>query len=108
MAAPAALVIPVSGPYTGTWNGFALGTQNDDGFVLAGAWQGQDVNLSDAYGMTLVEAIWRGLNWRIRMRGLEFNKTGILASLQAFGSSGVPSTSFTPILANIGDRWTKF
>lgn len=104
----AGLVVPVSGPYTGTWNAFTLGTQNDDGFILAGAFTGQEINASDAYGMTLVEAIWRGLNWRLRFRGLEFNKAGILASLQAFGSTGAPSTTFTPTLANIGDRYSKF
>ena len=58
--------------------------------------------------MTLVEAVWRGLNWRFRFRGLEFNKAGILASIQAFGSTGAPSTTFTPTLANIGDRYSKF
>ena len=105
---PAGLVVPISGPYTATWNAFTLGTQNDDGYVLTGTYQGQEVNMSDAYGMTLVEAIWRGLNWKLRFRGLEFNKTGILASMQAFGSTGAPSTTFTPILANIGDRYTRF
>lgn len=101
------LVVPISGPYTGTWNSFALGTQNDDGFVLAGTYQGQEVNQSDAFGMTLVEAIWRGLNWRVRFRGLEWNKPGIFASMQAFGSAGAPSTTFTPTLANIGDRYSR-
>lgn len=104
----AGLVVPISGPYTAKWNAFALGTQNDDGFVLMGTYQGQEVNASDAYGMTLVEAIWRGLNWRLRFRGLEFNSAGILASLQAFGSTGAPSTTFTPKLANVGDRYSKF
>ncbi len=106
--AVAALVLPISGPYTGIWNGFALGTQNDDGFVLSGTWQGQEINASDAYGMTLVEAIWRGLNWKMRFRGLEFNKPGILASLNAMGSTGTPSTTFTPTIANIGQRWSVF
>lgn len=104
----AALVLPISGPYTATWNANSLGTQNDDGYILAGTFQGQEVNLSDAYGMTLVEAIWRGLNWRVRFRGLEFNKPGILASMQAFGATGSPTTTFTPVLANIGDRYSKF
>ena len=104
----AALVVPVSGPYTGTWNGHTLGTQNDDGYVLAGTYQGQEVNLSDAYGMTLVEAIWRGLNWRLRFRSLEFNKAGVLAALQAFGSSGAVTTTFTPTLQSVGDRYSKF
>ena len=106
--AVAALVVPVSGPYTGTWNGQALGTQNDDGYVLTGQYNGQEVNASDAYGMTLVEAIWRGLNWRLRFRGLEFNRRGILQAIQAFGSSGDPSTTFTPILIDIGERWSSF
>lgn len=106
--AVASLVVPVSGPYTGTWNTFTLGTQNDDGFILLGSYTGQEVNQSDAYGMTLVEAIWRGINWRMRFRGLEWNSLGILAAMQAFGSSGAPSTTFTPILANIGDRYSRF
>lgn len=104
----AGLVVPVSGPYTGTWNSKTLGTQNDDGFQLLGAYTGQEVNQSDAYGMTLVEAIWRGINWRLRFRGLEWNKAGILASMQAFGSTGDPALSFTPTLANIGNRYTAF
>jgi len=106
--AVAALVLPISGPYTGTWNAFALGTQNDDGFILNGTYQGQEINASDAYGMTLVEGIWRGLNWRLRLRGLEWNKPGLLAAQQMFGSSGAPSTTFTPTLATIGDRMSKF
>lgn len=106
--AVAALVLPISGPYIATWDGNSLGTQNDDGYVLSGTYQGQEVNLSDAYGMTLVEAIWRGLNWRVRFRGLEFNKPGILASMQAFGSVLDPLTTITPTLANIGDRYSKF
>ena len=105
-----ALVVPVSGPYTGFWYGFALGTQNDDGFALIGAFTGQEINASNAYGMTLVEAIYRGLNWRVRFRGLEFNKPGILAAIHTFGSSsGVqPPTTLNPILTNIGNRYSKF
>jgi hypothetical protein len=105
---PAGLVVPVSGPYTATWNAFSLGTQNDDGFRLQGNYTGQEVNASDAYGMTLTESIYRGLNWKLQFKGLEFNKPGILASIQQFGSTGAPSTTFTPTLANIGDRYTKF
>lgn len=104
----AGLVVPISGPYTGVYAGFTLGTQDDDGYQLLGSYQGQEIAASDAFGLTLVEAIYRGLNWRMRFRGLEFNKTGILAVMQPFGSTGAPTTTFTPILANIGDRMTKF
>lgn len=103
----AALVLPVSGPYIGTWNGSALGTQNDDGYVVSVQHQGQEINASDAYGMTLVEAIWRGMNWRCRLRGLEFNKTGLLKLLQMFGQSGAAGT-LTPQLTAIGDRWSNY
>jgi hypothetical protein len=102
------LVVPVSGPYTATWNGSALGTQNDDGFVLSGTYQGQEISASDAYGMTLVDAIYRGLNWRMRFRGLEWNRPGILAAIQAFGSTGSPGTTFTPTLTNIGQRMSNY
>ena len=100
--------MPISGPYTATWNGSSLGVQNDDGYVLVGTYQGQEVNTSDAYGMTLVEAIWRGLNWRLRFRGLEFSRQGILNAIQAFGAVGSVTTSFSPVLANVGDRMSKF
>lgn len=103
----AALVLPISGPYIGTWNGNALGTQNDDGFVISAQHQGQEISATDAYGMTLVEAIWRGMNWRCRIRGLEFNKAGLLDLLQMFGRSGAVTT-LTPQLAFIGDRWSTY
>lgn len=103
----AALVLPISGPYVGTWSGSVLGTQNDDGFVLSVQHQGQEINASDAYGMTLVEAIWRGMNWRCRIRGLEFNKTGLLKLLQMFGQTGA-GTTLTPQLTAIGDRWSNY
>ena len=104
----AGLIVPVSGPYTATWGGASLGSQNDDGFVLLGSYKGQEVNQSDAYGMTLVEAIYRGLDWRMRFRGLEWNKPGILSAMQAMGSTGSPSGTFTPTLANIGARMSSF
>lgn len=93
---------------TATYNGVTLGTQNDDGYVLDGTYQGEEVRASDAYGMTLVEAIYRGLNWRLRFRGLEFNRAGMLTAIQAFGASGNTQTTFTPTLANIGDRYSTF
>jgi len=103
----AGLVVPISGPYVGTWDAFPLGTQNDDGFVLMATLQGQEVNESDAYGMTLVEAIYRGQNWRLRLRGLEWNKTGLLSVLQMFNAS-LPMSNINPLLGPVGDRWTKY
>jgi hypothetical protein len=113
MAATAALVIPTTGPYIGDWNNLYLGTQNDDGFVLTAQYTGQEVNASDQYGMTLVEAIYRGINWRLRFRSLEFQQAGILAAIQAFGSTGSAATTFTPYLnpqggGFIGHRYSHF
>lgn len=103
----AALVLPISGPYIGTWNGKTFGTMNDDGFVISVQHQGQEISATDAYGMTLVEAIWRGMNWRCRIRGLEFQKLGSLDLLQMFGQSGASGT-LTPLYTAIGDRWSNY
>ena len=91
----------------GTWNALPLGTQGDDGFELRCTLAGQEIAESDAYGLTLTEGIYRGQNWRLIMRGLEWNKTGLLSILQMFGQSGA-NTTLTPVLSNIGDRWTKY
>jgi len=105
------LIVPVSGPYLGSWKAYPIGTLNDDGYVLQATLAGQEVNLSDAYGMTLVEAIYRGQNWRIRLRGLEANKTGLLSILQEFGNTtavGAGATDLNPHLGLIGTRWTSY
>ncbi len=103
----AGLVLPISGPYVGTFDAKPFGVLNDDGYELIATIQGQEVSESDAYGLTLVEAIYRGQNWRIRLRGLEWFRAGLLDSLQMFGQQGASGT-LTPILANIGNRWTAF
>lgn len=102
---PAGLVVPISGPYTGTWNALPLGTLSDAGYELQATHQGQEVNETDAYGMTLVEAIYRGINWRIRIRGLEW-KSGLLAILQMFGQATAGALS--PYLFAVGARWTSY
>jgi|SRR6516162_9643989 hypothetical protein len=102
---PAGLVVPISGPYHGTWNALPFGTLSDDGYEIAATMQGQEVNETDAFGMTLVEAIFRGQNWRCRIRGLEWTE-GLLASWLTFGQSNL--MALTPILENVGDRWSKY
>ncbi len=104
---PAALIVPISGPYTSTWNSLPLGTQNDSGWELELGWTGQEVRASDAYGLTLVEGIWRGLNCKFRFTALEWNKTGLLALHQMFGGDAT-GNNFRPILANIGTRWSTY
>ncbi len=103
----AGLILPIAGPYLASWNSLPLGTQSDDGFVISVTHQGQEVNASDAYGMTLVEGIYRGQNWRMRLRGLEWNKAGLLDLLNMFGRTGISGT-FTPQLTAIGDRWSTY
>lgn len=103
----AAVILPVSGPFLGLWNSLPLGTQNDDGYVLSANFQGQEINATDAFGLTLVESIWRGMNWRIRLRGMEANKSGLSSLLQMFGQTGA-NTTLTPQLTNIGDRWSNY
>lgn len=107
---PAGLVIPVSGPYTGTWAlGGLLGIMDDDGFVLTGTWHGEEINATDAYGMTLVEAIYRGLDWRVSFVALEFNQLGIIEILNTFGVTDLARVGeFNPKLDYIGERYSTF
>ncbi len=106
MAAGTPLVVPVAGPYTGTWDALPFGTLNDDGYELGCTFLGQEVNETDAWGMTLVEAVWRGMNWRCRLRGLEW-KTGLLAALKGFGTTGlITDGKLTPALVDIGSLWS--
>ncbi len=97
----------MSGPYVGSWFSLPLGTQHDDGFELSVTTQGQEVNETDAYGMTLVEAIYRGFNWRARFRGLEW-KSGLVSVMQEFGQINPGTTALSPVLTNVGDRWSKY
>jgi hypothetical protein len=90
----------------GTWSAFPLGTLNDDGYQISATTQGQEVNETDAFGMTLVEAIYRGINWRCKLRCLEW-KTGLINLWLMFGQQGASGT-LSPTLANIGNRWTLF
>lgn len=108
---PAGLVVPVSGPYRATYSpagGAAedMGIMNDDGYELSVTIAAQEVNESDAYGMTLVEGISRGMNWKMRIRGLEWNRNGLLDALASeVGQSGNSGT-LTPFLTGIGNRMT--
>jgi len=114
---PAGLVVPCSGPYTAAWDASILGTQNDDGYVLSCTVQGQEVNETDQFGQTLVEGVYRGQNWRVRLRGLEY-KLGLLRILQTFGRLAGPSATLAPTLTglvlnglptvNVGDLWTNY
>lgn len=102
----AALVLPISGPYIGLYDALPLGTQNDDGFELIVTLSGQEINETDAYGMTLVEGIYRGQSWRVRFRGLEWAKTGLQVALQAFGGD-ITGATFAPQLTEVGARWSS-
>ncbi len=102
----AGLIVPISGAYTGTYFFNLLGTMNDDGFILSGTWHGQEVNASDAYGMTLVEAVYRGLDWRLSFTALEFNQAGIASILNTFGGARV--NDFSPILSNVGRLYSQY
>lgn len=96
----AGLIVPVSGPYTGTYNGSTIGILSDDGYKITGSWQSQEINETDAYGMTLIDWIHRGHNWRCVMRGQNWG-TGLLTALQTFGK--VAGQPFSPALTNIGN-----
>ena len=99
----AGLIVPVSGPYIGTFGGAANGIQGDDGYKLTGSWKAQEINETDQYGLTLIDYIHRGHDWRCVTRGQDY-KAGLLASLQAFGTApSVAGAILAPALTNIGN-----
>lgn len=112
----AGLAVPVSGPYVGTWNALPLGVLDDRGYSLSCTIFGQEMNRTDQYGQTLVEGVYQGQDWRVRLNGLEF-KSGLLAALQAFGQitegllrptlSGREDVPGTPVV-NVGDLFTSY
>jgi hypothetical protein len=55
-----------------------------------------------------VEAIYRGQNWECQFTGLEWNKNGLLALEQMFGTQTGSTTTLNPILGPVGDRWTTY
>jgi hypothetical protein len=83
----ALITAPIAGAYTGVYNSLAIGILNDDGYVLSFVAKGQDINDTDQYGMTLIEGIYRGIDWRIRYRTKEWN-TGVQAAFQIYGAAG--------------------
>jgi len=83
----ALITTPVAGAYTGTYNAVALGIMNDDGFVLSFQPKGQDINDTDQFAMTLIDGIYRGIDWRVRYRTKEWN-AGMQGAFQVFGAAG--------------------
>ena len=115
-----AVILPCSGPYASTWAGASsLGMMDDNGFQVGMRLHGEEVNRTDAYAMTLIEAIYQGQDWNITLTAREWNKSGtsnvLLSSFLPFGQltsllpsptiNGVsgPSQAFT-----IGDRFSKY
>lgn len=110
------LVVPVSGPYTGTYVALGptaqpIGTLSDDGYEMRVTLPGQEIAETDAWGLTLVEAITRGQNWRLLLRGLEWT-AALIGMVKMFGTTGLLSDGLlTPSLntpRTVGDRWTKY
>lgn len=114
----AGLAIPVAGPYISSWFALPLGVQNDDGYRLTCTIQGQEMNATDQFGKTLVEGVYQGQNWRVRLTGLEW-KAGLVEILQMFGNLDPGTNGLQPTLSgatvgnlnnvvNVGDLWTHY
>jgi hypothetical protein len=99
------LILPIAGAYAGTWDGKDLGILSDDGYELSMQVRAQEINDTDQFGMTLIEAIYRGQDWRVRFRGKEAAKEGIVAVLMALGTAG--GGGIAPALGIIGVTMTS-
>ena len=98
-----ALILPISGAYVGTWGALYLGMMNDNGFEVTLAMKAQEINETDAFGMTLLDYVYRGMDWRVRFTGKEWNRQGsgaLMNALQPFGSS--PTGQLGPVVSRLG------
>lgn len=106
-----ALILPVSGPYVGVFASLYLGMMNDNGFEITLAMKGQEINETDAFGMTLLDYVYRGMDWRVRFTGKEWSRAGsggLLLALQPFGIVGTgPGTAqLGPVLSRLNAGYT--
>ena len=93
--------------YTGTWNASTLGILDDNGYEISFSPKGQDINDTDQFGMTLIEGIYRGQDWRIRFRSKEFGSAGLLKLLLAWGSIAVVAPAPQAQLGTIGVTYSS-
>lgn len=74
---PAALITTIAGRYAGAYTPPAgsplnFGILTDDGYELSATPKSEDINMTDAYGGSLLDFIYRGADWRLRARAKEF------------------------------------
>ncbi len=96
-----ALIAPISGSYTATFNSNACGIMDDKGFQLIVSPQAQMIDRTDQFGMTLIEMIYLGMNVRMRFRCKEWN-SGMQGIMQNYGkvSAGVAPSIIVSQAAN--------
>lgn len=98
----ALITTPVSGAYTAALNSNSLGVQDDSGYEISYSPKGQEINDTDQYGMTLIEGVYRGGDWRIRHKCMEWI-TGVFGALLQFGT-GAATAAPNPALGVIGRK----
>ena len=99
----ALMTAPVAGAYTATFAAVALGIMDDNGFELSFTPQGQDINDTDQFGMSLIEGIYRGANVRIRFRAKEWT-TGVQNLIHTFGAKATATPAWK--MGVIGRKYT--
>lgn len=77
----------VAGAYSGTYNAVALGIQ-ENGFELQFEPHEKLVNQSDAYGETIIDALYTGADHYLQFTGLSYG-AGMTAPMWPFGTLGV-------------------
>lgn len=102
---PSALITVIAGRYSGVYTpqgggGLSLGILEEDGFEVSVQPKGEEINQSDAYGLSLLDFIFRGADWRCRYRGKEYG-TSILQVLWPWGKG---AQQLSPLMGVIGRR----
>jgi hypothetical protein len=101
----AGLIIPIAGRYSGAYTppsagALTIGVLNDDGYELSVQPKGEEVNATDAYGMSLLDYVYRGADWRLRYTGKEFTA----AIVSVMWPWGMGASALSPKMGVIGRR----
>jgi hypothetical protein len=83
-------------------DGTDLGMSDDNGYEISYTTHADLVNRSDGYGMTLLDFVNQGADWRMRWRAIEWRDGSVRASWPWGGVAGALNNNWDPLLGAVG------
>ena len=105
---PSAVATIVAGAYSSTYTrpggqAVSLGVLAEQGWELNCTPKGEEINATDQYGMSLIEIIYRGADWRVRAVGKEYS-TNLIQAWWPWSTKANPLQTAMGIIARRGSE----